>query len=69
MRSTAAEIAELLRLMPNVEAPSDVRAAWFERKAQLFERIAEAGGPDAADAHRLALGAHVRATRIRLRAG
>ena len=63
MTSAAVALTELLRLMSNVEPPADVRAAWFDRKGEVLDLIAETGGPGAAEAHRLALHAH--AARIR----
>jgi hypothetical protein len=66
---TAAALTELLRLMPNIESPADVRAAWFDRKGEVLDLIADAGGPDAAEARRLALRAHAHAARIRRSAG
>jgi hypothetical protein len=65
MISAAIALTELLRLMPNVEAPADVRAAWFDRKGEVLDLIADVGGPDSAEAHRLALHAHAHAARIR----
>ena len=65
MTSAAVALTELLRLMPNVEAPADVRAAWFDRKGEVLDLIAGTGDPGAAEAHRLALHAHAHAARIR----
>jgi hypothetical protein len=51
--------------MPCVDAPTVTRAAWFDRKADVFDAIAEAGGPDAPEARRRALHARAVASRIR----
>jgi capsid protein len=42
MTTTVAAIADLLRSVPCVDAPLVTRAAWFDRKADVFDRIAEA---------------------------
>jgi hypothetical protein len=64
--STAA-IADLLRSIPSVDAPLVTRAAWFDRKADMFDAIADAGGLEAHEARRLAL--HARATAQLIRRG
>jgi hypothetical protein len=58
--TTSAAIADLLRSVPCADAPLVTRAAWFDRKADVFEAIADAAGPEAHEARRLAL--HARAT-------
>jgi hypothetical protein len=69
--TTIAAIADLLRSVPCVDAPLVTRAAWFDRKADLFDAIADAiadaAGPEAAEARRLAL--HARATASLIRRG
>jgi hypothetical protein len=65
MMTAAAALNDLVRLMPTVEAPADVRAAWFDRKGEVLDLIAGEGGQIAAEAHRLALHAHAHAARIR----
>ena len=65
--TTTAAIADLLRSMPCVDAPLVTRAAWFDRKADVFDAIADGCGPDAAEARRLAL--HARATAQLIRRG
>jgi hypothetical protein len=65
--TTTAAIADLLRSIPSVDAPLVTRAAWFDRKADVFDAIADAGGPEAAEARRLAL--HARATAQLIRRG
>jgi hypothetical protein len=53
--------------MPCVDAPLVTRAAWFDRKADVFDQIADVGGPEAHEARRLAL--HARATAQLIRRG
>jgi hypothetical protein len=50
---------------PRHDAPGEVRAAWFDHRAALFDQIRAAGGPDAAEAARLAGCARAEAQRIR----
>ena len=66
MTRTAA-IADLLRSLPGADAPLVTRAAWFDRKADVFDAIADDGGAEAAEARRLAL--HARATAQLIRRG
>jgi hypothetical protein len=63
--TTSAAIADLLRSVPCVDAPLVTRAAWFDRKADVFDRLAEAGGPDEVEAQRMALHARAVASLIR----
>jgi hypothetical protein len=63
--TTTAAIADLLRSMPCVDAPTVTRAAWFDRKADVFDRIAAAGGPDEVEAQRMAIHARAVASLIR----
>jgi hypothetical protein len=65
--TTTAAIADLLRSIPSVDAPLVTRAAWFDRKADVFDAIADAGGRDAAEARRMALHARAVASLIRRR--
>jgi hypothetical protein len=58
--TTTAAVADLLRSMPGVDAPLVTRAAWFDRKAAVFDQLADAGGAEAAEARRVTL--HARAT-------
>ena len=67
MSATVAAIADLLRSVPCVDAPLVTRAAWFDRKADVFDAIADAGGPEAHEARRMAL--HARATAALIRRG
>jgi hypothetical protein len=64
---TTADIAGLLPSMPGAAALPAVRAAWFGRKVNVFDQIAEAGGPEAVEARHLAL--HARATAALIRRG
>lgn len=52
------ELGALLRSRPALTAPPVTVAAWYERKAELFEHIAADGGPDATNASRQAELAH-----------
>ena len=63
--TTNAAIADLLRTVPCVDAPRVTRAAWFDRKAYVFDRIAEAGEPDEVEAQRMAMHARAVASLIR----
>jgi hypothetical protein len=65
MTTTVAAIADLLRTVPCVEAPRGIRAAWFDRKAEVFGRIAEAGGLEEVEAQRMAMHARALASLIR----
>jgi hypothetical protein len=58
-------LTELLRSVPCVDAPMEHRAAWYDRKAEVFDRIAEDGGPEAIEAERMALRARATASLIR----
>jgi hypothetical protein len=63
--TTSAAIADLLRSVPCVDAPLATRAAWFDRKADVFDAIADAGGPEVHEARRVALYARATAALIR----
>lgn len=63
--STVRRITALLREIPPFTASAEVRAAWFERKAELFEEIATKDPVLADEAARLAEGARCRAEEIR----
>jgi hypothetical protein len=63
--SATAAIADLLRSMPSADAPTVTRAAWFDRKADVFDAIAAAGGPEAVEARHVALRARATASLIR----
>jgi hypothetical protein len=65
--ATVAAIADLLRSVPCVDAPLVTRAAWFDRKADVFDAIADAGGLDEVEAQRMAM--HARATAALIRRG
>ncbi|TWP51717.1 hypothetical protein FKR81_12680 [Lentzea tibetensis] len=52
------ELGEVLRSAPGMNAPAEAVAAWYERKAVLFEHVAAEGGPDASSATTLAQQAH-----------
>ena len=63
--STVRRITALLRELPPFTASAEVRAAWFERKADLFDEIATKDPALAEEAARLAEGARCRAEEIR----
>lgn len=48
--SIAAAIVALLKTMPGVNAPADERAAWFDTKATVLDRIAANPNTTADDA-------------------
>ncbi len=58
------ELGELLFTQPGLHSPPAAVAAWYLRKAALFEVIAEGGGLDADDARCQAELAHRRALRL-----
>ncbi|WP_156754450.1 hypothetical protein [Actinokineospora pegani] len=58
------EFGELQFARPGLNASPEVVAAWYRRKAGLFARIAERGGPEAADAAHQARLAATRAERV-----
>ncbi|MFV2094515.1 hypothetical protein ACFHW1_03350 [Micromonospora sp. LOL_014] len=66
-RSFAAELATLLNSRPTWQASAEERAAWYDRKADLFNRAAaESSSPDVAgEASDLAEIAREQANRIR----
>ncbi|NAZ80800.1 hypothetical protein GTR02_03065 [Kineococcus sp. R8] len=68
-RSIAGQIGALLRSRPTSQTPYRDRATWFERKAQLFGRLAEhygQGDPqEAAECRYLATVAAEEASRLR----
>jgi hypothetical protein len=63
--STVRRISALLREIPPFTASAQVRAAWFERKAELFDEIATKDPHLAEEAARLAEGARCRAEELR----
>ena len=65
MKSAAAGLTVLLRTMPSLDASAEERAAWFDRKGDVLDLIAALRGPDAREAHRLALHAHAQLIRRR----
>jgi hypothetical protein len=58
------EFGELLFTQPGLHSPPAAVAAWYLRKAALFEVIAADGGSEAADARNQAELAHRRALRL-----
>jgi hypothetical protein len=62
--SALIEMGEVLRSVPGPDAPAAVVAAWYERKADLFEHVAVEGGPDAHGAAVLAEQAHRHAAEL-----
>lgn len=67
--SIAAQIGVLLRSRPGSQTSIRERAAWFERKAELFGRLAEHYGPidpqEAAECRYLATVAAEQGARLR----
>ncbi len=63
--ATVRLMTSLLGDIPPVNVTVGERAAWFDRKADAFERIAAESGPLAAEAAQLAEGARAEAERIR----
>jgi len=65
MSPVLVEIGALLRATPGPDAPAVVVAAWYERKAELFEHVARwEYGPEAKDAAALAEQAHRHANEL-----
>lgn len=58
------EIGRLQRCAPRPDAPAEVVAAWYERKAVLFEHIATDGDAPPSDALRQARRAHQHAAQL-----
>lgn len=58
------EIGRLQRCAPRPDAPAEVVAAWYERKAVLFEHIAADGDARPSDALRQARLAHQHAVQL-----
>ncbi|MFC0527218.1 hypothetical protein [Phytohabitans kaempferiae] len=54
MASFAAELSALLRTMPGLNSSDGERADWFDRKADLLQRIAATDGHLSAEAVELA---------------
>ncbi|MEZ0492367.1 hypothetical protein AB2L28_08960 [Kineococcus sp. TBRC 1896] len=67
--SITGQLGALLRSRPGSQAPLRERAAWIERKAELFGRLAEHYGPidpqEAAECRYLATVAAEQAARLR----
>jgi hypothetical protein len=63
--STVRRITALLREIPSLTASAEVRAAWFERKADVFDEIAARDAYRAEEARQLAKDARLRAEQIR----
>ncbi|WP_328294392.1 hypothetical protein OG218_16900 [Kineococcus sp. NBC_00420] len=67
--SITTQLGALLRSRPGSQTPLQERAAWVERKAELFGRLAEHYGPidpqEAAECHYLATVAAEQAARLR----
>lgn len=59
------EMGQVLRSTPRADAPAVVVAAWYERKAELFEHVArDTYGPEADTAAALARQAHQHAAEL-----
>jgi hypothetical protein len=63
--ATVRLISSLLREIPPTDCPVAERATWFERKAELFDRISSEDRSLADEAARLAQGARAEADRLR----
>lgn len=63
--TTVRLISSLLRDVPPHTASLGERAAWFDRKADVFDRISTEDSALAEEAARLAEGAHAEADRLR----
>ena len=63
LHTFSADLADLLRDRPDVSTPTNERADWFDRKAELLERVAVTT-PEAAQ-----LAVTARDVAARLRAG
>ncbi|WP_328466316.1 hypothetical protein OHA21_45935 [Actinoplanes sp. NBC_00393] len=61
LHSVSADLSALLQDMPNIATPAGERAAWFDRKAELLERVSGTV-PEAAE---LAIAARERAACLR----
>ena len=61
----AADIAALLRDRPRPGDDDQTRAAWFHRKAAVFNAIADEGGHNADEARTAADQARAEAERVR----
>jgi hypothetical protein len=67
--ATVRLISSLLAEMPPTDASALVRAAWFDRKADAFDRVASEDQALAQEAADLADGARAAAARLRAEAG
>ncbi|MEQ4300549.1 hypothetical protein ABNF97_04000 [Plantactinospora sp. B6F1] len=67
LSSFAADLSALLRTMPGLTATPAERAAWFDRKANLLEQVADDPGSDRAEVSELARLARVQADELRRR--
>ncbi len=54
MNTVLSDMGALLRAVPDVATTADEIAAWYERKARLFDRIAAESAADPTDATRAA---------------
>lgn len=64
-RVTVAEIAAVSKAMPSSVLDEAGWARWQDQLAELWERIAAEGGPDAEQAAKRAAGARAEAARVR----
>ncbi|MEO3747060.1 hypothetical protein [Plantactinospora sp. B5E13] len=66
LTSFAVDLSALLRTMPNLSTTDRERAEWFDRKADLLERVAADGrGCDPVEVRELARAARVKADELR----
>ena len=63
--ATVRLISSLLREIPPATGTAEERAAWFDRKAEVFDRISTEDKALAEEAARLAEGARAVADRLR----
>ncbi|MGX7676791.1 hypothetical protein [Plantactinospora sp. DSM 117369] len=65
LSSFAADLSALLASLPGRSTKPAERAAWFDRKANLLEQVADGPGSDRAEVSELARLARVQADELR----
>jgi len=63
--SLAADLSALLKSMPGLTSSDAERADWFDRKADLLQRVSDTDGHLSAEAVALAVTARRRAAQLR----
>jgi len=63
--SLAADLSALLKSMPGLNSSDAERADWFDRKADLLQRVGDTDGHLSAEAVELAATARRRAAQLR----